>query len=133
LETEIRKLKECLEEYKSNYQQKDNKLNEIVEKTTNILQEYELIEYEINALKEKVISKGEKITPPILNKIMSKKNPDSQITFIMRIMYEIIRNNLDVIEDNSNINSPINNSYNISTNANINKKENITWRIFEKK
>ena len=132
METEIRKLKECLEEYKSNYQQKDNKLNEIVEKTTNILQEYELIEYEINALKEKVISKGEKITPPILNKIMSKKNPDSQITFIMRIMYEIIRNNLDVIEDNSNINSPINNSNNISINASINKKENITWEFLKK-
>ena len=37
LETEISKLKEYIEEFKSNYQKKDNKLNEIVEKTTNIL------------------------------------------------------------------------------------------------
>lgn len=48
LETEIRKLKECIEEFKSDYQQQDNKLNVIVEKTANILQEYEFIEYEIN-------------------------------------------------------------------------------------
>ena len=63
---------------------------------------------------------------------MSKKNPDNQIIFIIRTMYEILRNNLDVIEDNSNINSPINNSNNISINASINKKENITWEFLKK-
>ena len=52
LETEIRKLKECIEEFKSDYQQQDNNLNVIVEKTANILQEYEFIEYEINAMKK---------------------------------------------------------------------------------
>ena len=93
LETEISKLKEYIEEFKSNYQKKDNKLNEIVEKTTNILQEYELIEYENNTMKKKVISKGEKVTPNTLNVIFSKKNPDSQIMFIMKIMNEILINN----------------------------------------
>ena len=62
METEIRKLKEYIDEIKTNYQQKDNKLNQIVEKTTNILQEYELIEYEINTMKKKIIVKGEKVT-----------------------------------------------------------------------
>ena len=135
METEIRKLKEYIEEIKTNYQQKDNKLNQIVEKTTNILQEYELIEYEINTMKKKVIGKGEKVTSATLNSIFSKKNPDSQIIFIMKIMYEILKNNIDIIEDNSNINSFINNSINVSNsiNTSINKKESITWEFLKKK
>ena len=124
LETEIRKLKEYIIEFKTDYQQQDNKLNQIVEKTTNILQEYELIEYEINTMKKKVISKGEKVTSPTLNKIFLKKNPDSQIIFIMKILYEILKNNIDSIEDNSinniNTNSIINNNNII--NIIINKK-----------
>ena len=36
LETEIRKLKEYINQLKSDYQQQDNKLNEIVEKTASI-------------------------------------------------------------------------------------------------
>ena len=104
LETEIRKLKECIEEFKSDYQQQDNKLNVIVKKTANILQEYEFIEYEINTMKQKVIGTGEKVTSATLNKIFSVKNPDSQIIFIMNMMYEILKNNIDYIEENSNAN-----------------------------
>ena len=134
METEIRKLKEYIDEIKTNYQQKDNKLNQIVEKTTNILQEYELIEYEINTMKKKVIGKGEKVTSATLNAIFSKSNPDSQMIFIMKIMYEILKNNIDIIEDNSNINSFINNSINNSNSISnsINKKENITWEFLKK-
>ena len=135
LETEIRKMKEYIEEYKYEYQQQDIKLNEIVEKTTNILQEYELIEYEINTMKKKVIAKGEKVTSVTLNKIFQIKNPDSQIIFIMKIIYQILKNNIDVIEESStkNINSiNSNNNNNINVNKNINKKENITWEFMKK-
>ena len=135
LETEIRKMKEYIEEYKYEYQQQDIKLNEIVEKTTNILQEYELIEYEINTMKKKVIAKGEKVTSMTLNKIFQIKNPDSQIIFIMKIIYQILKNNIDVIEESStkNINSiNSNNNNNINVNKNINKKENITWEFMKK-
>lgn len=86
LETEIRKLKEYINQLKSDYQQQDNKLNEIVEKTANILQEYKLIEYEINTMKKKVIEKGEKVTTNTLNKIFQMNNPDSQIIYIMKII-----------------------------------------------
>ena len=53
LETEIPKLKECVEEFKTDYQQQDNKLNVIIEKTANILQQYEFIEYETNTKEKK--------------------------------------------------------------------------------
>ena len=102
LETEIRKLKEYINQLKSDYQQQDNKLNEIVEKTANILQEYKLIEYEINTMKKKVIEKGEKVTTNTLNKIFQMNNPDSQIIYIMKIIYEILKKNIDAIEENSN-------------------------------
>ena len=83
-------------------------------------------------MKKKVTAKGEKVTTPILNKIFSKKNPDSQIIFIMKMLYEILKNNIDIIEDNSNINSNINNSINNSINTSINKKEKITWEFLSK-
>ena len=128
-------MKEFIEEYKYEYQQQDIKLNEIVEKTTNILQEYELIEYEINTMKKKVIAKGEKVTSVTLNKIFQIKNPDSQIIFIMKIIYQILKNNIDVIEESSTKNINSLNSYNnnnSSVNNNINKKENITWEFMKK-
>jgi hypothetical protein len=134
LETEIRKLKEFIEEFKLDYKQQDNKLNIIVEKTANILQEYELIEYEINTMKKKIILKGEKVNSGTLNKIFLLKNPDSQIIFIMKIIYEILKNNIDVIEDNSNLNTNINNSNNNSINLSIIKKDtnnNISWEFLK--
>ena len=130
METEIRKLKEFIEEFKLDYKQQDNKLNIIVEKTANILQEYELNEYEINTMKKKIILKGEKVNSGTLNKIFLLKNPDSQIIFIMKIIYEILKNNIDVIEDNSNLNTNINNSNNNSINLSTIKKDtnnNISW------
>ena len=132
LETEIRKLKQYIEELKSDYQQQDNKLNRIVEKTTNILQEYELIEYEINSMNKKVISKGEKVTTNTLNKIFSTKNNDPQIIFILKILYEILSLNINSIEDNSNLNSNINKSNNNSSiNTIINTKDKITWEFLK--
>ena len=132
LETEIRKLKQYIEELKSDYQQQDNKLNRIVEKTTNILQEYELIEYEINSMNKKVISKGEKVTTNTLNKIFSTKNNDPQIIFILKILYEILSLNINSIEDNSNLNSNINKSNNNSSiNTVINTNDKITWEFLK--
>ena len=131
LETEIRKLKECIEEFKSDYQQQDNKLNVIVEKTANILQQYEFIEYEINTMKKKVIGTGEKVTSATINKIFSIKNPDSQIIFIMKMMHEILKNNIDYIEDNSNANMNNSNINNSSINTSNFKKEKITWEFLK--
>ena len=131
LETEIRKLKECIEEFKTDYQQQDNKLNVIVEKTANILQQYEFIEYEINTMKKKVIDTGEKITSATINKIFSIRNPDSQIIFIMKIMYEILKNNIDYVEDNSNVNMNNSNINSSSINTSNFKKEKITWEFLK--
>ena len=129
LETEIRKLKEYIEQLKSDYQQQDNKLNEIIEKTSNILQEYKLIEYEINTMKKKVIEKGEKVTSTTLNKIFQMNNPDSQIIFIMKIIYEILKKNIDVIEENSNIS----NSYSFNkSKTNTNNNKDINWEFIKK-
>ena len=54
--------------------------------------------------------------------------------FIMKILYEILKNNIDIIDDISNINSFINNSINNSNSINIsiNKKENNTWEFLKK-
>ena len=97
------------------------------------MQEYELIEYEINSMKEKVTEKGEKVTSSTLNKIFQIKNPDSQIFFIMKIVYQILNNNIDIIGDNSSKN--INNNNNTNNNnsiKNVYKKENITWEFMKK-
>ena len=51
-------------------------------------------------MKEKVIEKGEKVTSGTLNKIFQIKNPDSQIIFIMKIIYQILNNNIDIIIEN---------------------------------
>lgn len=135
LETEIRKLKEYIEQLKSDYQQQDNKLNEIVEKTANILQEYKLIEYEINTMKKKVIEKGEKVTTNTLNKIFQMNNPDSQIIYIMKIIYEILKKNIDVIEENSNKSNSNNNSYSFNNTQKIkstNDNKDINWEFIKK-
>ena len=100
------------------------------------MQEYELIEYEINTMKKKIIAKGEKVNSATLNKIFLIKNPDSQIIFIMKIIYEILKNNIDVIEDNSNLNTNVNNSNNNSINLSIIKKDNntnISWEFLKAK
>ena len=92
------------------------------------MQEYELIEYEIDQMKKKLISKGEKVTTTTLNKIFSKKTSDSQIIFIMKIMYEILKNNINNTEESSNNT----NNNNINMNKTKNKKEIITWDFLQK-
>ena len=89
-------------------------------------------------MKEKVIEKGEKVTSGTLNKIFQIKNPDSQIIFIMKIIYQILNNNIDIIIENSskNINNINNNDggggNKNNTNKNLHKKENITWDFMKK-
>lgn len=98
---EISKLKEYIKELKISYNNQDKKLNDIIEKATNMLQGYQLIESEINSIeKKKVITKGEKITAAILNKIFQIKNPSDQIISIIKILYDILKLNIDKIEDN---------------------------------
>jgi len=53
LSKEISKLKEYMEELKSYYVKQNTKLNELIEKTTNILQGYQLIECELATMKKK--------------------------------------------------------------------------------
>ena len=50
---EISKLKEYIKELKISYNNQDKKLNDIIEKTTNMLQGYQLIESEINSIEKK--------------------------------------------------------------------------------
>ena len=90
-------------------------------------------------MKEKVIEKGEKVTSGTLNKIFQIKNPDSQIIFIMKIIYQILNNNIDIIIENSskninNINKNNDGGGGNKNNANKNlyKKENITWDFMKK-
>ncbi len=90
-------------------------------------------------MKEKVIEKGEKVTSGTLNKIFQIKNPDSQIIFIMKIIYQILNNNIDIIIENSskninniNINNDGGGGNKNNTNKNLYKKENITWDFMKK-
>jgi hypothetical protein len=67
-------------------------------------------------MQKKVIAKGEKITSSVLNKIFQLKNPNTQIVHIMKIVYEILRQNIDIMKENS-----------------INDDENINWEFLKKK
>ena len=111
---EISKLMEYIEEIKTTCHKQDTKFNETLEKTTNIFQGYQLIEFEIDNHKKKVIEKGEKITSAVLNKIFKIKNPNNQIISIMKIIYDILKINID--KENS-----------------INEKEEINWEFLKKK
>ena len=67
-------------------------------------------------MQNKVIAKGEKITSSVLNKIFQLKNPNTQIIHIMKIVYEILRQNIDMMKENSS-----------------NDDENINWEFLKKK
>ena len=43
-------------------------------------------------------SKGEKIASSVLNIILQLKNPNTQIIYIIKIAYEIIKQNIDIIK-----------------------------------
>ena len=101
---EISKLKEYMEELKLYCDKQNTKLNELIEKTTNILQGYQVIECELTTMKKKVISIGEKITSEILKHIYNKNNSNNnyykEINYIMNVLYDILKNNIDTMEDN---------------------------------
>ncbi len=116
LTKELSKLTEFTKELKTCYYQQDSKLNETLEQTTKLFQGYQLVESEISSLQNKVIAKGEKITSSVLNKIFQLKNPNTQIIHIMKIVYEILRQNIDMMKENSS-----------------NDDENINWEFLKKK
>ena len=120
LSKEISKLKEFSEELKKSYFQQDTKLNETLETTSKLLQGYQLVECEISSMQKKVIAKGEKITSSVLNKIFQIKNPNNQIIYIMKIVYDILKQNIDIMKDNE-------------TNEELKQKENINWEFLKKK
>ena len=98
-------------------QEKNNKKLQIIEKAENYCQEYDLLFYEINTLKQILISNCEKITQKVLNNILKIKNPNDSIYFLMKTFYCIIKgfgngqkkNNLEweYIQKNLNYNSII--------------------------
>ena len=99
LSKEINKLREYIGELKVYYHQQDTKLNEIIEKTTKLLQGYQLVECEISAVQKKVIATGEKINSSVLKKIFKIKNPNNQIIFIMKILYSVLKNNIEIKDE----------------------------------
>lgn len=101
LSKEIGKLQEFKNELKAYINQQDTKLSETVQKATSILQGYQLVECEISSAQKKVTSAGEKITPSLLKKIFKIKNNDNQVEFIMKIIYDILKSNIDINEENS--------------------------------
>ena len=90
LETEIKKLNEFLEQIKKENIEKKTKLIQITEKAENSFQEYDLLYYEINSLKQTLITQGEKITSNILQNILRINNPSDGIYHLMKIFYIII-------------------------------------------
>ena len=96
-------------------QEKNNKKLQIIEKAENYFQEYDLLFYEINTLKQILITNCEKITQKVLNNILKIKNPNDSIYFLMKTFYWIIRgfengqkkNNIEweYIQKNLNYNS----------------------------
>ena len=107
LSKEINKLREYIGELKVYYHQQDTKLNEIIEKTTKLLQGYQLVECEISAVKKKVIATGEKINSSVLKKIFKIKNPNNQIIFIMKILYSVLKSNIE-IKDEKEVSKKVN-------------------------
>ena len=120
LSKEISKLREYIGELKIYCHQQDTKLNEILEKTTKLFQGYQLFECEIISVQKKVISTGEKINSSVLKKIFKIKNPNNQIIFIMKILYNILKSNTTIKDENS-------------VNEKENQKEEINWTILKEK
>ena len=72
-------------------QEKNNKKLQIIEKAENSFQEYDLLFYEINTLKQTLISHCEKITQKVLDNILKINNPNDSIFFLMKTFYWIIK------------------------------------------
>ena len=90
-QTEIKKLNQFIEEIQNECQEKNRKKMQIIEKAENSFQEYDLLYYEINTLKQNLISHCEKITQKVLNNILKIKNPNDSIFFLMKTFYMIIK------------------------------------------
>ncbi len=90
-ETEIRKLNQFIEEIQNECQEKHVKKLQIIEKAENSFQEYDVLFYETNTLKQTLISQCEKINQKVLNNILKIKNPNDSIFFLMRTFYWIIK------------------------------------------
>ena len=81
LETDIRKLNQFLREITNDIQEKNIKKKEIIDKAENSLQEYDLLYFEINSLKQALIPQCEKINQKVLNNILKISNPNDSIFF----------------------------------------------------
>ena len=64
---------------------------QIIEKAEVSFQEYDLLFYEINTLKQTLISHCEKITQKVLNNILKINNPNDSIYYLMKTFYWIIK------------------------------------------
>lgn len=67
---------------------------QIIEKTENSFQEYDLLFYEINSIKQTLISQCKKINQKVLNNIFKIKNPNDSIYFLyflLKIFFWIIK------------------------------------------
>jgi calcineurin-like phosphoesterase family protein len=60
---------------------------QIIEKTENSFQEYDLLFYEINSIKQTLISQCKKINQRVLSNILKIKNPNDSIYFLMKIFF----------------------------------------------
>ena len=90
-ETDIKKLNEFIKEIIEEIQEKNIKKKEIIDKAENSLQEYDLLFFEINSLKQALIPQCEKISQKVLNNILKISNPNDSIFFLMKTFYWIIK------------------------------------------
>ena len=90
-ETDIKKLNDFMKEIAEEIQEKNIKKKEIIDKAENSLQEYDLLFYEINSLKQALIPQCEKINQKVLDNILKINNPNDSIFFLMKTFYWIIK------------------------------------------
>ena len=91
LETDIRKLNQFLREITNDIQEKNIRKKEIIDKAENSLQEYDLLYFEINSLKQALIPQCEKINQKVLNNILKISNPNDSIFFLMKTFYWVTK------------------------------------------
>ena len=63
---------------------------QIIQKAQTSFQEYDILFYEINTLKQALTTHCEKITQNVLNNILKIKNPNDSIYFLMKTFYWIV-------------------------------------------
>ena len=91
LETDVRKLNQFLREITNDIQEKNIRKKEIIDKAENSLQEYDLLYFEINSLKQALIPQCEKINQKVLNNILKISNPNDSIFFLMKTFYWVTK------------------------------------------